>query len=324
MRKTFADGADRSDLSIPRSRDPNDFADYLCRAHAAGIEVDFSQGNIKLWAVALDCLMKANLIEVASVMAPRLAQACPDVSYFRTMAALFELLPPPCDDASFAAFRDDVGKEVQIVRRGGANCVILGFCGRAHALGMPVDMIHRWFGQLGAHVIYLRDYQGHNYDQGIASLSSDMSSTLRILREQIANLGAKRIVCYGNSLGTYGALRYALELQAEAVLAFAGPTNLVPGFGKFAYLERNNVEPGLDLRPLYQQARYAPRVHIVYGEHHAFDRVQAANFLGLPTVTLEMARGWSSHAVFLHTVFVGRYEPLIRWLVDPDRTAGQP
>jgi hypothetical protein len=129
-------------------------------------------------------------------------------------------------------------------------------------------------------------------------------------------------VCYGNSLGSYGALRYALELQAEAALAFAAPTNLLPNFGNF--IDKQNSEPGIDLRPLYESARYTPRVHLVYGEYHAFDRAQAINFLGLPTVTLEMAPGWRNHDVFLHTIFVGRYETLIQWLVDPNRTAGRP
>jgi hypothetical protein len=41
--------------------------------------------------------------------------------------------------------------------------------GRWHRLGMPIDLIHRWFVLLAVYVIYLRDYAGHDYDQVIRS-----------------------------------------------------------------------------------------------------------------------------------------------------------
>jgi len=309
-------------VPFPRSRQPEEFTEYLCRTHAAGIEVDLRRADGKIWAMGLDGLINNSRMDVARALAPRMAAAFPGTSYFRTMATLFDRLPEPCDDPSFAAFRDDKAKEVQTVARAGANCVLLAFCGRTQRIGMPIDLIHRWFGPLGVHVIYLRDYEGHNYDQGIRSLSGDMASTLLALREIIAGLRVNRIVCYGNSLGSYGALRYALELEAEAALAFAAPTNLLPHFGNF--IDKQNAEPGIDLRPLYENKRYTPRVHLVYGERHPFDRAQAVNFRGLPTVTLEMAPDWNHHDVFLHAIFVGRYEPLLRWLVDPNRTAGRP
>lgn len=313
-----------AELAFPTSRDAGDFADYLRRAHASGMTVDFRRADKRLWGIALEYLLNHSLIEVADAVAPGMAAAFPEVGYFATVARLLRRLPPPGEDAAFTAFRDDTTAEVQVVPRAGADCVLLGFSGRWHRLGMPIDLIHRWFGLLGVHVIYLRDYAGHNYDQGIRALGPDMHGTLQALRQIIADLGAQRIVCYGNSMGSYGALRYALELQAEAALSFSGPTNLVRGFGNFTVLEQRGVEPGLDLRPLYENARHPPRVHLVYGEHHGFDRAQATNFLGLPTVTLEMVPDWRSHDVFLHTVLTGRYEQLLRWLADANRTAGRP
>jgi hypothetical protein len=308
-----------AELAFASSRDAGELANYLRQAHAAGITVDFRRADRKLWGLALNYLVNHSFIEVADAVAPHMVAAFPEVGYFRTMARLLERLPPPSEDSAFAAFRDDMTADVQVVPCAGANCVILGFTGLAHRLGLPVDLIHRWFGTLGVHVIYLRDYAGHNYDQGIRALSPDMHGTLKALRQIIANLGVNRIVCYGNCLGGYGALRYALELDAEAVLTFDGPTNLVRGFGNFTILDRKAVEPGLDLRPLYQNAGYAPRAHLVYGGDNAFDCAQAINFLGLPTVTLEMAPGWRTQ-----DFFSGRYERLIRWLVDSSRTAGRP
>jgi pimeloyl-ACP methyl ester carboxylesterase len=319
---TRSTNAQSGEVPFPRSRQPDEFTQYLCQTHAAGIEVDFRRADGKIWAMALDGLLNNSCIDVARTVAPRLALAFPGASFFRTIVNLLERLPSPCDDPSFAAFRDNGAKEVQVVPRAGASCVLLAFCGRLRKLGMPIDLIHRWFGQLGVHVIYLRDYEGHNYDQGIRSLSPEMESTLRTLQQIIATLGTSRVVCYGNSLGSYGALRYALELEAEAILAFAAPTNLLPSFGNF--VDKLNAEPGIDLRPLYESKPRTPRVHLVYGEHHAFDRAQAVNFRGLPSVTLEMFHRWSGHDVFLQTIFMGRYELLLQWLVDPNRTAGRP
>jgi pimeloyl-ACP methyl ester carboxylesterase len=305
-------------------RDPGEIAQYLCGAYKTGVEIDFHRVDRKLWGLALDWLIDRSMLDVAMFAAPRLALAYPETRFLQTIAAIFARLPPPCDHASFAAFRDDVTREVQIIPRTGASAALLGFCGRAQRMGMPLNLIHRWFGQLGVHVIYLRDYQGKNYDNGIRSLAPDLGGTLQALREVIASLGVQRVVCYGNSLGGYGALRYALELQSEAVLCFAGPTSLVPGVDNILLREQRGVVPGLNLRPLYQRASCAPRTHLVYSEHHAFDRAQASNFAGLPTVSLEMAHGASGHDVLLHVLFHGRYERLIRWLVDPHRVAGAP
>jgi hypothetical protein len=299
-------------------------AQRLCDAAAPGATIDFRGVDSKQWALALDALIQQSMLEAAALAAPRLALAYPDIGFFHTMVAILDSLPPQCDDAGFASFRDDVTQEVQIVPRTGAQAVLLGFCGRAQKMGMPLNLIHRWFGTLRAHVIYLRDYQGFNYDRGIQALAPDLPGTLQKLRDVIADLNGRRVVCYGNSLGGYGALRYGLELRSEAVLSFAGPTNLAPDFLDARWREQGRVSPGLNLRPLYEAANDPPRAHLVYAEHHASDRAQAGNFSGLPTVSVETVPGAADHDVFLHVLFEGRYERLIRWLVDPQRSAGSP
>jgi hypothetical protein len=305
------------------SQDPGVLARYLCNAYATGAEVDFHRVDRKLWGIALDWLVGQAMLDVVGFAAPRLTLAYPQSRYLKTIAAIFARVPPPTNDATFAAFRDDPTQEVQIIPHAGASAALLAFCGGAQKMGIPLNLIHRWFGQLGVHVIYLRDYRRNLFDNGIQCLASDLAGTLGILRKIIANLEIQRVVCYGNSLGGYGALRYALELPSEAVLSFAGPTNLVPPLETHP-LPRRRVPQGLNLRPLYQHANCAPRAHLVYSEHNAFDRAQASNFAGLPTVSLEMVPGATEHNVFLDVLFQGRYERLIQWLVDPHRGAGPP
>src|SRR5262249_23471066 len=151
---------------------------------------------------------------------------------------------------------------------------------------------------LGVHVTYLRDRKRGNYDNGIHALAPNLAGTVQALRKLIADLGVQRVVCYGNSLGSYGALRYALELHADAVLTFAGATNLTLNFAR--PLGQRGIAPGVDLRPLYQDASDPPRAHLVYAEHQLIDRTQAEHFRGLPTVTLEMALGATNHFSCLH------------------------
>jgi hypothetical protein len=299
-------------------------AQRLSDAATIGATIDFRGVDSKQWALALDMLIQQSMLNEAALAAPRLALTFPHIGFFHTMVAILDSLPPQCADAGFASFQDDVTKEVQIIPCAGAQAVLLGFCGRAQKMGMPLNLIHRWFGTLRVHVIYLRDYQGFNYDRGIQALASDLPGTLQKLRSAIADLGSRRVVCYGNSLGGYGALRYGLELRSEAVLSFAGPTNLAPDFLDTRWRQQGHVSPGLNLRPLYEAANDPPRAHLVYAEHHASDRAQAGNFAGLPTVSVETVPDAADHDVFLHVLFEGRFESLIRWLVDPQRSPGLP
>jgi pimeloyl-ACP methyl ester carboxylesterase len=309
--------------TVPLLQQADELADRLSAACESGTEVDFYRTDEKLWALALDRLIARAKLEAARIAGQRLGRAYPASRFFQTMAGILSLMPPAGLDSSFAGFCDDPLREVQIVPHHDARVVLLGFCGRAQRMGMPLNLIHRWFGPLNAHVVYLRDYSNNHYDNGIRALAPDFRETLQVLRDLIANLGTSRVVCYGNSLGGYGALRYALGLQAEAVLSFAGPTVLHPSYGE-SLLQQRGLAGGLNLRPLYERALSTPRVHLVYSEHHANDRKNALNFHGLRNVTMEMAQGGVSHDAFLHTLFNGRYEPLIRWLVDPKRSAGVP
>ena len=79
----------------------------------------------------------------------------------------------------------------------------------------------RWFAQLGSHVIYVRDRKKIGYTGGIAALGRTWQTTIEGLTRLVSDLGARRVVCIGNSAGASGALRYAGALGAERVLALS-------------------------------------------------------------------------------------------------------
>jgi pimeloyl-ACP methyl ester carboxylesterase len=304
---------------------PGELAAYLQEAFERNGAIDVDRADPKLWIVALNELVENSKLDAAKFAMPRLASAYPDFRYFATAAAVLARLPASCEGAGRTAFHDNGEREVQVVPHSGASTVLLGFCGTSKKMGLSLNLIHRWLGHLGVHVIYLRDFNGGLYDHGIRSLAADLSGTLQALRKICDNLCARHVVCYGNSIGGYGALRYALELQADAILSLASPTNLVPGFAtSLPGAARRRVKPGLDLRPLYQGASRVPRTHLVYSQNNIYDRAQALNFFGLPKVSFEMLPGVTVHNVVLHLICQERYQQLIRWLVDQNRTLGIP
>lgn len=183
----------------------------------------------------------------------------------------------------------------------GADRAIIVFSGGARGYWLLLDELHRVLRGCGAHLIYLRDF-GHSYylagdpELGIA----DYGGMLAMLREQAAGLGATRLACLGNSAGGYAALRYALDLGAEAALAFSMHTNpemmhdrqVAPAFN--AIVQRN---PGVefDLARAYARASRTPRVILCCGADHQMDRREAERMRGLPGVRLVAAEGLASH-----------------------------
>src|SRR5262249_49411942 len=93
-------------------QDPGEIAQYLCTAYKAGSEADLRRDDRKHWVPALGWLIDRCMLDVAAFAAPRLARTFPEARFIQTTAAIFARLPPPCDDAAFAAFQDDVTQEV--------------------------------------------------------------------------------------------------------------------------------------------------------------------------------------------------------------------
>jgi hypothetical protein len=219
-------------------------------------------------------------------------------------------------------FTNDLRTDVQIVRRKKCDTVLLLFGDRRHFLGMTIPAMHRWFGGLPASLLYLRDFRRLAFLAGIASLGASRDATLDSLRKIIASLGGRRVLCFGNSGGVFAALHYGLDLQAEAVLAFAGTTNLSAEFntglrsaGIVARLAQGlGSTVDVDLRQLYARAQRPPRVRIVYGENNWDDRVQAEYLSGLPSVTLEPLQKLASHDAVIYSVIGGLFETQLNWL----------
>jgi hypothetical protein len=301
--------------------DATRLARHLVKCSHHRLQPRFDGADEKLWVLSLDLLIQRQQLDAASYAAPRLADAFPGVTYLQRMATILERLPPAGGDQAFANFVDDPKVDFQIWPRVGASTVLFAFTGMFGGLGMPLPLLHRWFGQVGVHVVYLRDSPRQAYNEGIRSLAPDYSGTLDALRRIARDLTASRIVCYGNSSGGYGALRYALDLRAEAVLVFGAMTNLCAEFVSSEAFARYRLNPGPDLRPLYLSADRRPHVHILYGADNEMDATQAGNLAGIPAVTLEAVPAWKGHDVFVQVIAEGRLPTLLRALLA-ERVSG--
>lgn len=140
------------------------------------------------------------------------------------------------------------------------------------------------------------------------------------LRGLAGSLGARRILCYGNSAGSFAALDYGAALAAEAVLAIAGQTNLLPEFNAHLRSMRSAVRVGeiaggavADLRQVYAAGTAAARLRIVYGEHDWDDRLQAENLAGLPKVELCPVEDYVGHNASMELVRRGQFGELLDW-----------
>jgi pimeloyl-ACP methyl ester carboxylesterase len=175
--------------------------------------------------------------------------------------------------------------------------------------------MHRWLAPPGCHLVYLRDLGRAAYANGIASLGTGIPAAIAGLGTVVRSLGVRRVFCFGNSAGGYGALRYAPALGANRVLALSPPT---AGPQVIADSRSRHVPAHLypydDLVPLYRAIASPPRVHIVFGGASADDRRHAERMAVLPEVTVEELAGWNSHDIVKGLVLAGRLEATLRHL----------
>jgi hypothetical protein len=294
------------------SNDPGVHAAALLLAFSAGEDLRLERSQAKRWALGLDELIDCGHLEAAAHAARRLDAAYPSLPYLAYMTLVFRRLPAAVEGRQ--RFVDDRTKDVQLVPVPGADTLVVAFCGIGNRLGLSLSLIDRWFGQLGSHVVYLRDRRKLGFTGGIPSLGRDMAATIGRLETLADGVGARRIVCTGNSAGGSGALRSGRALGAERVLALAPIT----GGRDYEDTVRPHLRPGeampwTDLVPLYRDGA-GPRVRVLYGAQNQGDRQQCERMAGLPNVTVEAISDWDSHHLVGGLLRAGRLQRVLSWL----------
>ena len=288
----------------------------FAQARSDGEAPEFSRFELSVWSRAVSKLVQRGDLELAAFAVRQMQEAWPALEWAKNMDLLFGLMPPA--DPTAPPFADDAEAAVQIVHRPGAETALLVFCGATHDPGMPLLMLHRWLMRWPVSLIYLRDLKSLGYLGGLDPLGADLAATLDSLRRKVSELGARRIVCCGPSIGGYGALRYSLELGAAATVVFSAMTNMDPSFNLGLHYARTAqtlqaVFPGeiLDLKELYLASAHPPAVFAVYAQHNWDDRLHAEHLADLDGVVPIQVRGTKSHNTTVDMIREGRFDALI-------------
>jgi pimeloyl-ACP methyl ester carboxylesterase len=185
---------------------------------------------------------------------------------------------------------------------------------------MPFAFAHLWFGRLDATILYLRDFQKLCFIDGIRSLAPNWERTIRELRGILRGLGVRRLVCYGNSIGGFAAIQYAIALQAEAVISAAGPSDL--SALRSAWGRRlQQASPVQNLRELLAAADAPPEVLVVCGEDNWDDRLQAENIGDLSAVTVRLVERFDGHTVANELICRQQFDRMLQWLLPTEQGA---
>ena len=292
-------------------------AQKIILAARAGQPLEMAEHPRDQWAAGVSMLLATGRLKVGAFALQHMRVAYPRMPFAQGLLKLMHELPPPDPRAPFA---NDITKHVQVVRREGASTALVCFSGVGLiGSGVPLPMLHRWLGQFDVHLVYLhRRRVADFYVGGIPELGDDLASTCAGLRRLVEGLGASRLLCYGNSSGGFAAILYALQLEADAVLAMGPPTNMTPEFNEHLLMADVSKQlrasyPGgpLDLRPLWQAAERPPRLTIVRGQHNWDDRLYADHLADLANIEVREVAGYPGHQVVLELLLRGEYMSLI-------------
>lgn len=220
-------------------------------------------------------------------------------------------------------WRDDQTSDLQIIPKPGADTTLVVFCDFRHRFNMMVNTFyHIWISSLPANIIFLRDWERLLYMLGVDSIG-DQKETVAEIKRLSNEMGAKRIVTAGNSGGGFGALEYAIYLEADACLAFAPPVDLNYTVSSVRRRMRTKITNRLvefrdvgqiawpDMPKLYRE-RPGTRAEIFYAEGNDVDRTHAERMSGLPNVKLSMIEGATAHGLLRQLAAQGGLESAFR------------
>lgn len=226
---------------------------------------------------------------------------------------------------------DDLSSECVISEHGPGDGVAIVFTGLKQDLGFPIAIFDRYLARIGVTAVYLRDFSGHFFGGGIASLGGDPAATVRSLRGIVERSGAGRIVMISDSGGALAAIHMGTELGAQKAVCFAPLTNVEPGFlhsigdGRVNWL-RHRLAGSVAGQHMSCRERLAmhgdpPHVAIYYGAAMKLDCAHAKQLEGLACVDLHPLESLDRHdaipylmaqnrlAAVLEAAFADRPEP---------------
>ena len=217
---------------------------------------------------------------------------------------------PALGDAAFWRSRDP--------KRAAQNLLMV-FTGAEKNFWISLDLLHRIIRNIVGQAAYLRDFANVFFLAGIDPYR-DYPSTVDGLKTVITRCRAEKLYVMGISAGGFAALKYGLDLEADAVLAFGPPTEISRYLTNIRQMAKRfrDYQIGdemIDVVPFYERAARRPDVTIVFGGANKRDQAQGQRLAHLPGVRLVPIPGLAMHGSVAHLLGTGRFEGLVQELV---------
>jgi pimeloyl-ACP methyl ester carboxylesterase len=201
-----------------------------------------------------------------------------------------------------------------------SDTTVIAFTGRAMRLDISIYFMQRILKRFGVNVIYVFDWADAYYFAGVKGLGTNTRRTAARLRGLCAELGTKRLVCFGQSSGGYAAIRYGAKLKADGVLAFSPVILSVMKPHILDAIERATgrrpPRRRLDLRRILGRRRRIPYTKIVYGDGNPADVKSARYVSHLDNVAEHVLPGVSNHGTVEVTTLTGEFPRIFRMFCD--------
>ncbi len=168
--------------------------------------------------------------------------------------------------------------------------LVVAFGGVGHGYGGIKGEFHQSLAKLGSSAVFVRDEACRWYQYGPDELQP-IVDTIHAVR---AEVGARRLVCLGNSMGGFGALLFGAWLGADAILSIVPQTAIEPevteALGDTRYWSYQKDIPAYPHGDLLKEAPATGRVVMCWGVNHPLDCVHAERLVGawdVETITVD-------------------------------------
>lgn len=189
--------------------------------------------------------------------------------------------------------------------------LVIGFCGVAHRLMMPVAPVLQAFPAARCDVLVLSDDSQANFLLGIPGYAADPVALATRLSRDLPLSRYAALRCFGTSAGGAAALAYGAGLGARVAMSLGGAHPL-------AMSGRRSQGRGFDRLAFDRVIAAAPagrtRLFCVHGQTHARDAVRTR----LQSIALPGSRALAVEGVSHHGVIAGLFlrDALVRFFEE--------
>jgi tetratricopeptide (TPR) repeat protein len=106
------------------------------------------------------------------------------------------------------------GAATVVARPGSSKCLLV-FSGAGDGIRIPRPLLHRLIALLDVHVIYFHDELRTSQ---FSDAGAGLADSVRVIRDMVESLGNPDVYAYGNSSGSFAAVRFGVELGAQGVV----------------------------------------------------------------------------------------------------------